>query len=90
MALSWLAAPSVARSQVEARRAFLQEQLRHERRTLRAVEAEVGHPHHEAVWMLQLIIRQFETELAWLRQVKADLARRAPARNPPGHKPQSG
>jgi DNA-binding PadR family transcriptional regulator len=90
IALSWLAPPAVVRAQIERRRKFLQEQLRHERRTLRAVEAEVGHRHHEAVWMLKLVIAQFETEVAWLRQVKADLARRAPARHPPGHKPPSG
>jgi DNA-binding PadR family transcriptional regulator len=84
MALSWLAPPAVGRAQIERRRKFLQEQLRHERRTLRAVEAEVGHRHHEAVWMLKLVIAQFETEVAWLRQVRAELARRAPARHPPG------
>jgi hypothetical protein len=46
------------------------------------VLAEVGHPYHEAVWMLTLIIDQFEAELRWLKRVERDARRRAPARRP--------
>jgi len=49
---------------------------------LRDVSDEVGHRHHEAVWMLRLIIAQFMSELSWLDQVEGELTLRAPARNP--------
>jgi hypothetical protein len=49
---------------------------------LRAVEKEVGHGFHEAVWMIKLIIEQFRTELRWLREVMAELPHRAPAASP--------
>lgn len=82
MALSWQASPGVVRKQIERRKEFLQGELTREETTLRAVEAEVGHRFHEAVWMIKLIIEQFRAELGWLRQVAAELDRRAPAVNP--------
>ena len=36
-----------------------------ERATLKDVLDEVGHPYHEAVWMLQLFIEQTENEKRW-------------------------
>lgn len=82
MALSWQASPSVVRKQIERRTEFLQGELAREEATLRAVEKEVGHRFHEAVWMIKLVIEQFRVELGWLRQVAAELDRRAPAANP--------
>jgi DNA-binding PadR family transcriptional regulator len=79
MALSWLARPGVFEAHLERRDTFLRQELARERRTLRGVEAEVGHPHHEAVWMLSLTIDQLETELRWIEKVRRDAARRAPA-----------
>jgi len=43
---------------------------------------EVGHPYHEAVWMLRLIIAQLETELHWLARLQREAKRRAPAKYP--------
>ena len=82
MALSWRATPGVFKRQLECRREFLTGELARERATLEGVLAEVGHPHHEAVWMLTLMIDQFETELRWLRRVELEAGRRAPARRP--------
>jgi hypothetical protein len=83
MALSWRATSGVFDAQLERRRAFLTRELTRERETLRAVRAEVGHPYHEAVWMLTLIIEQLRTELRWLTRIEREAARRAPARKPP-------
>jgi DNA-binding PadR family transcriptional regulator len=83
MALSWRARPGVFKTQLQNRRAFLTRELSRERETLRAVCAEVGHPYHEAVWMLTLIIDQFRTELRWLTRVEREAVRRAAARKPP-------
>ena len=82
MALSWQASPSVVRKQLQRRQEFLQRELAREEATLRAVETEVGHRFHEAVWMIKLVIEQFRAELNWLRQVAAELDRRAPVANP--------
>ena len=83
MALSWLARPGVVRQQFERRRKFLTAELERERETLNAVLAEVGHEFHEAVWMIRLMIEQFETELRWLAAVEAGLARRGKAKHVP-------
>ena len=83
MALSWLARPGVFEDRVRRRRAFLRDEIVRERDTLKAVEAEVGHRHHEAVWMLALTIEQLETEWRWTGQVLRDSVRRAPARHAP-------
>lgn len=83
MALSWLARPGVIKEQLRRRRKFLEGEIARERATLASVLAEVGHEFHEAVWMIKLMISQFETELEWTRQVESDLPRRARAKNPP-------
>ncbi len=82
MALSWQASPAILLKQVQRRENFLEAELARELETLRAVEAEVGHGFHEAVWMIKLVIDQFRVELNWLRQVAAEIPRRAPAANP--------
>jgi DNA-binding PadR family transcriptional regulator len=82
MALSWLARPSVMSKQIERRRAYLDRQIAHERETIEAVKQEVGHEFHEAVWMITLMIEQFETELRWLGKVERELDRRASAKHP--------
>jgi DNA-binding PadR family transcriptional regulator len=82
MALSWQARPGVFLRQIKRREAFLKTELAREKATLRAVEKEVGHRFHEAVWMIRLMIAQFRTELAWLRKVTAEYHRRAPAKHP--------
>jgi len=82
MALSWQASHSTVLKQLRRREQFLEAELAHEQETLRAVEKEVGHPFHEAVWMIKLVVEQFRTELLWLRQVAAEIPRRGPAANP--------
>jgi DNA-binding PadR family transcriptional regulator len=82
MALSWQTRPGVFRRQLKRRRQFLEAELAREEATLAAVEKEVGHPHHEAVWMITLVIEQFRTELRWLDRVSRELPERAPAKNP--------
>src|SRR4029077_20306078 len=82
MALSWQARPGVFREQIKRRREILQSELAREEVTLRAVEKEVGHGFHEAVWMIKLVIEQFRVELRWLAQVEGELDRRAPAAHP--------
>jgi len=82
MALSWQASLTTVLNQFRRREKFLEAELVREQETLRAVENEVGHAFHEAVWMLKLVIEQFRTELSWLRQVAAEIPRRGPAANP--------
>lgn len=82
LALSWQARPGVVRKQLRRRREFLASELKREEDTLQAVLKEVGHPHHEAVWMLRLIIDQFRSELKWVEIVERSLPLRTPARNP--------
>ena len=82
MALSGQASAETALKQLQRREKFLETELERELATLRAVEEEVGHRFHEAVWTIKLIIEQFRTELLWLRQVAAEIAQRAPAANP--------
>jgi len=82
MALSWQARPAVVRRQLKRRKQFLEKELAREEQTLSAVEREVGHRFHEAVWMLALVIEQFRTELRWLQKVEGELDRRAPAGHP--------
>jgi len=82
VALSWQARPGVFQQQLELRRKFLASELKREEAILRAVLREVGHPYHEAVWMLSLTIQQFKLELRWLRKVGRELARRRRARYP--------
>jgi hypothetical protein len=42
----------------------------------------VGHPYHEAVWMVTLMIQQFKVELRWLAKVERELRRRGSAKWP--------
>ncbi len=82
IALSWQARPGVFQRQIRKRREFLEQELAREVETLRAIQREVGHRFHEAVWMVSLTIQQFKTELRWLRKVDRDTRHRAPARHP--------
>src|SRR5690349_19558891 len=63
LALSWQARPRTFRKQLNSRKKILVQKLREERATLADVLTEVGHPYHEAVWMLELTIEQLEAEL---------------------------
>jgi len=80
LALSWQARPRAFRKQLNSRKKFLEERLAEEHATLADVMTEVGHPYHEAVWMLQLIIEQMEAELRWVSRILEDADKRAPAR----------
>jgi DNA-binding PadR family transcriptional regulator len=82
LALSWQASPRVVRRQVRRRQRFLAGELAREQATLRAILREVGHPYHEAVWAVSLMIAQFQTELRWLRRLARDMPRRGGARHP--------
>src|SRR6266478_192267 len=78
LALSWQARPRAFAQQLKRRRKLLQQQMEEEKATLRDVLAEVGHPYHEAVWMLKLVIAQIELELKWLGHLDREVAKRAP------------
>ena len=82
IALSWLARPGVFRKQLRRRKEFVVKELAREEETLRSVLEEVGHPYHEAVWMVSFMIEQFKTELRWLRKLERELPRRAAALHP--------
>jgi DNA-binding PadR family transcriptional regulator len=82
VALSWQARQGVFATQIRRRRKFLEKELAREEETLRGILKEVGHPYHEAVWMVSLMIEQFKAELRWLRKLAKELPRRAGARNP--------
>jgi DNA-binding PadR family transcriptional regulator len=82
IALSWLAHPGVFQKQLRRRRKFVEQELAREKETLRSILEEVGHAHHEAVWMVSRMIEQFRTELKWLRKLERELPHRAPARHP--------
>jgi len=80
LALSWQARPRAFAQQVKRRRELLEKQLSEEAETLKDVLKEVGHPYHEAVWMLKLVIAQIELELKWLERLDRESAKRAPAK----------
>jgi len=82
VALSWLARPGTIEKQVRRREEFLRRELAREEETLQSVLEEVGHRYHEAVWMIELMIEQFRTELRWLGKLKRELPLRAAARHP--------
>ena len=82
MALSWQARPGMFAEQLVRRRVFLESEIARERATLDAVMAEVGHAYHEAVWMITLMIEQFETELRWLKKVETEIKKRGKAKSP--------
>lgn len=82
LALSWQARPGAFMKQLRRRRDFLVSELKRKQETLRAVQKEVGHRFHEAVWMLSLTIAQLQTELRWLKKITKEFHRRAPAKHP--------
>jgi DNA-binding PadR family transcriptional regulator len=82
VALSWQARPGVFKKQIARRVKFLELEIAREKETLDSILAEVGHPYHEAAWMVTLMIEQFQTELKWLRKVERELPKRRPAKNP--------
>jgi DNA-binding PadR family transcriptional regulator len=79
LALSWQARTRTFRKQLDNRRKLLEDRLAEEKATLADVLDEVGHPHHEAVWMLQLLIEQSHTELRWVERILREAEKRAPA-----------
>jgi DNA-binding PadR family transcriptional regulator len=82
VALSWQARTGVFQKQIDRRKIFLESELAREKETLDSILKEVGHPYHEAVWMVTLMIEQIKTELHWLRKVVKELPRRTRAKNP--------
>ena len=80
LALSWQARPRAFAQQLKRRRKHLEEKLVEEQATLEDVLKEVGHPYHEAVWMLKLVIAHTELELNWLEQIEHETPKRAPAK----------
>ncbi|MGB6899477.1 MAG: PadR family transcriptional regulator [Candidatus Acidiferrum sp.] len=82
VALSWQARPGVFQKQILRRQNFLQQELAREKETLRSILEEVGHPYHEAVWMVSLMIEQFRTELRWLKRVAQECKKRGRAKHP--------
>ena len=82
MALSWQARRGVFERQLRRRKQFLEKEIAGERETLASVLKEVGHPYHEAVWMIRLMIAQFQEERRWLDKVAMELAKRTRARHP--------
>jgi DNA-binding PadR family transcriptional regulator len=80
LALSWQARPRAFAQQVKRRRKFLEAQKAEEQVTLEEVLKEVGHPYHEAVWMLKLALAKIDLELEWLDQIEWETAKRAPAK----------
>ena len=81
-ALSWQARPGVFRSQLKRRRKFLLKEIAREKKTLLSIYDEVGHKHHEAVWMVGLMIEQMRVEVRWTHRLERELARRAQALYP--------
>jgi DNA-binding PadR family transcriptional regulator len=82
VALSWQARPGVLEKQFDRRLEFLESEILREREVLASILEEVGHTHHEAVWMVSLTIEQFETEWKWVKRVSGELGLRRPAKNP--------
>jgi DNA-binding PadR family transcriptional regulator len=82
IALSWQARPGVFQKQIKRRQKFLQRELVREKEILRSILEEVGHPYHEAAWMVSHVIEQFKLEMRWLRKLSREFPRRAPAHHP--------
>jgi DNA-binding PadR family transcriptional regulator len=82
IALSWQARPGVFQKHLERRRRFLEAELLREKETMGSILKEVGHAHHEAVWMVGLMIQQFKVELRWLGKLEREMKKRGPARRP--------
>lgn len=83
LALSWQAGPGVFEEQVGRRKEFLEGELAREKATIEGIKVEVGHEYHEAVWMVELIIGQFQLEIEWLARLSREARHRAAARNVP-------
>jgi DNA-binding PadR family transcriptional regulator len=81
MALSWLTKPGVFERHLRRRQDFLRKEIARERQTLRQVEEEIGHPYHEAVWMLTMMLDQLQAERRWIDRVLREARHRAPARH---------
>jgi DNA-binding PadR family transcriptional regulator len=79
LALSWQARPRAFRKQLNERKKILEARLVEERATLKDVLDEVGHPYHEAVWMLQLFIEQTKNEKRWIDRLLKEADKRGPA-----------
>jgi DNA-binding PadR family transcriptional regulator len=90
VALSWQARPGVVERQIERRREFLEKEVTKEKEVLRSILVEVGHPYHEAVWMVSLMIEQFRTELRWLKRVGREMKKRGRAKHPDYAAPEGG
>src|SRR6185295_2165256 len=78
--LTWLAlsthvSSAIAKRQVERRRDFLREQIARERATLAAIRKDTGEMVRVGSLMVDLTIRQFESELQWLAAVDRELDR---------------
>jgi DNA-binding PadR family transcriptional regulator len=82
LALSWQATPRTVREQLRRRTDYLKREIEREQKTLASVLKEVGHPYHEAVWMVSLLIEQFKTELRWLQRVAREMKKRGRAKHP--------
>jgi DNA-binding PadR family transcriptional regulator len=82
ISLSWQARRGVFQKQLARRKKFLESELEREQETLRSILEEVGHPYHEAVWMVSLMIEQLNGELRCLGKVARGLPRRAGAKYP--------
>jgi DNA-binding PadR family transcriptional regulator len=89
VALSWQARPGIFAKQIARRQEFLENEIAREEETLRSILEEVGHPYHEAAWMVTLMIEQFRTELKWLKKVVRELPRRDRAKHPAYAEPKS-
>ena len=82
IALSWQARPGVFEKQMERRREFLEKEVSREKEVLASILEEVGHPYHEAVWMVGFMIEQCEAELKWLKKLAEELPKRGRAQRP--------
>jgi hypothetical protein len=74
VALSIHAPPPMVERMIDARVAFLQEQLAKERATLPHVRNDPGDRSRVGEQLVTLCIRQFEVELEWLQSVRAAVA----------------
>jgi len=90
MALSWQAGKGVFLRQLARRQKFIEQEIAREKETLKAIRREVGHPYHEAIWMVTLTISEFENELRWLTQVRREIKLRADAKYAPGNIKRTG
>ena len=90
VALSWQARPGVFQEQIRRRQKFLEQEVVREREVLRSILEEVGHPYHEAVWMVSLMIEHFKTELRWLKRVAGEAKKRGRAKHPDYADPERG